>query len=173
MPTSRPSSTRTDSDDDTARPGATVTRDLDAPPPAVMAMLLRAEAFPAWVVGPGRTVSVDPSWPAVGAGFTHETGRGPFTLRDRTVLEHLDADGGRIGLTAMLRPAGRARIQVHVVPRGDGSRVVMHERPVSGPGAWLPHRLYRPTLKARNTIALRRLSALVRDQPQQGPRGSR
>lgn len=155
------------------RPGATVARDLDAPVPAVVAMLLRAEAFPAWVVGPGRVVSVDPSWPAIGAGFTHETGRGPFTLRDRTVLEHLDAEGGRIGLTAMLRPAGRARIQVHVTAREVGSRVVLYERPISGPGAWLPHRLYRPALTARNTIALRRLAALVRDQPQQGPRGSR
>jgi hypothetical protein len=151
----------------TDRPGQTVARNLDAPPEAVMAVLLRAETFPVWVVGPGRVVSVDPDWPGVGSGFTHETGRGPFTLRDRTVLQHIDADGGRLTLVAMVRPVGRATIQLHVTARGSGSRVVMHERPISGPGSWLPTPLYRPALHVRNVVSLWRLERLVRSAPQQ------
>jgi hypothetical protein len=153
-------------DEVTDRPGLTVSRDMDAPVGAVMAILLRAETFPVWVVGPGRVVSIDPDWPGVGSGFTHETGRGPLKVRDRTVLEHLDADGGRISLHAMFRPAGRAAIQIHVRPRGEaGSRVVMHERPISGPGSWLPQSLYRPALYARNVVSLLRLERLVRNAP--------
>jgi hypothetical protein len=147
------------------RPGVTVSRNVDAPPGAVMAVLLRAETFPVWVVGPGRVVSIDPDWPGVGAGFTHETGRGPLKLRDRTTVQHLDADNGRITLLAAFRPAGRAAIQLHVVLRGAGSRVVMHERPISGPGSWLPQVLYRPALRLRNVLALARLEKLVRDAP--------
>jgi hypothetical protein len=143
------------------RPGVTVARDLSSPPEQVMSVLLRATTFPVWVVGPGRVVDIDRSWPAVGSGFTHETGRGPFTLRDRTVLQFLDRDNGRITLLACVRPAGEAAIQIHVVPRGSGSRVVMHERPVAGPGSWLPQPLYRPALHARNVLSLRRLERLV------------
>lgn len=153
----------------TDRPGVTVSRDLDAPPGAVMAVLLRAETFPVWVVGPGRVVSIDGDWPGVGSGFTHETGRGPFKLRDRTTVQHIDAEGGRLTLHAMFRPAGRAAIQLHVTARGDGSRVVMHERPISGPGSWLPQGLYDPTLRLRNVVALWRLERLVSQAPQKDP----
>lgn len=149
----------------TDRPGRTVSRNVDAPPGAVMAVLVRAETFPVWVVGPGRVVSIDPDWPGVGAGFTHETGRGPLKVRDRTTLQHLDADNGRISLLAAFRPAGRAAIQIHVVPHGRGSRIVMHERPISGPGSWLPAALYLPLLHARNVLALARLERLVREAP--------
>lgn len=147
--------------------GVTVSRNLAARPEAVMAMLLRAEAFPIWTVGPGRVVVVDADWPGVGSGFVHETGRGPMRLRDRTTVQHVDADGGRITLLAEVRPFGGATIQLHVSAHGAGSRVVMHERPVSGPGSWLPQPLYRPTLVARNLVALRRLERLVRDAPQE------
>lgn len=144
------------------RPGLTVSRNIDARPEAVMAVLVRAEAFPVWVVGPGRVVSIDRDWPGVGSGFTHETGRGPFRFRDRTTLQHLDVDGGRITLLALVRPAGRAVIQLHVSPRGSGSRVVMHERPISGPATLVPQQLYRPALYVRNVVALWRLERLVR-----------
>jgi hypothetical protein len=148
------------------RPGITVSRDLDASPEAVMAVLLRAETFPVWVVGPGRVVAIDDSWPGVGSGFTHETGRGPFKLRDRTTVQHVDPDGRRISLLAHVRPAGSAAIQLHVRARGAGSRVVLHERPISGPGAWLPQPLYRPALRVRNVVALWRLERLVASSPQ-------
>lgn len=150
------------------RPGVTVTRNIPAPPGAVMAILLRAETFPIWTVGPGRVVIVDADWPGVGSGFTHETGRGPLRLRDRTTIQHVDAAGGRLTLRADVRPVGSAIVQLHVSSQGDGSRVVMHERPVSGPGAWLPQPLYRPMLAARNLVALRRLERLVLDALQEG-----
>jgi hypothetical protein len=143
------------------RPGVTVARDLAATPEEVMSVLLRATTFPVWVVGPGRVVDIDPAWPAVESGFTHETGRGPLTLRDRTVVKHVDREGGRLTLLALTRPLGEALVQLHVTPRGSGSRVVMHERPVGGPGSWLPQPLYRPALHARNVISLRRLERLV------------
>jgi hypothetical protein len=156
-----PPGTARDPDRVHSRPGVTVHRDLAAPVEQVMSILLRATTFPFWVVGPGRTVDIDPAWPAEGSGFTHETGRGPFTLRDRTVVQFVDRDNGRLTLLAFVRPAGEAIIQLHVVPRGSGSRVTMHERPVGGPGSWLPEALYEPALRIRNVIALRRLEKLV------------
>lgn len=156
-----PGGDATDPERITDRPGVTVSRDLAQPPGAVMAVLRRAETFPVWVVGPGRVVQVDHEWPAVGAGFTHETGRGPIKVRDRTTLQFLDDANGRISLRAFIRPAGEAAIQIHVTPRGNGSRVVMHERPIAGPGSWVPQVLYRPALHVRNVVALRRLARLV------------
>lgn len=145
------------------RPGATVHRRIDAPPSAVMATLLRAESFPVWVVGPGRVVRIDDDWPGVGAGFTHETGLAPFNLRDRTVVEHVDREGGHLRLRAAFRPLGEAHIQMHVAAVEGGSRVTMHERPTGGPGAALPHEVYGPLLRRRNQLALWRLSRVVRD----------
>lgn len=156
-----PGGTAGDPEQVTDRPGATVARDLAQAPEAVMAVLTRAETFPLWVVGPGRVVSIDAAWPGIGTGFTHETGRGPLKVRDRTTMQFLDADNGRITLLAAVRPFGQAAIQIHVTPRGQGSRVVMHERPISGPGSWLPQALYRPTLHARNVVALWRLERVV------------
>ncbi len=90
----------------TDRPGVTVARNFDHPPEAVMAVLLRAPTFPVWVVGPGRVVDVDGAWPGIGSGFTHETGRGPFKVRDRTVVQFLDEENGRITCwRASARPA--------------------------------------------------------------------
>lgn len=140
--------------------GVTTAIHVAAPPPVVVAWLLHAPAFPRWVVGPGRMVDVDGTWPAPGAGFTHETGHGPLRYRDRTVLRHLDADGGHLGIEAKIRPLGTAAIQLHVQPDGDGSRVVMHERPLDGPATWVPD-AYRPLLRVRNTVAMRRLRRLV------------
>lgn len=163
-----PGATHDGPEEVTDRPGMTVSRDVDAHPEAVMSVLLRAETFPVWVVGPGRVVSIDQDWPGIGSGFVHETGRGPLRVRDRTEVQHLDAEGGRITLLAMFRPAGRAAIQIHVVAHGTGSRIVMHERPISGPGSWLPTPLYRPALHVRNVLSLRRLERLVREAPQAG-----
>lgn len=156
-----PPGTARDPDRVHSRPGVTVHRDLAAPPEQVMSILLRATTFPVWVVGPGRTVDIDPAWPAEGSGFTHETGRGPFTLRDRTVVQFVDRDNGRLTLLAFVRPFGEAIIQLHVRPQSSGSRVTMHERPVGGLGAWVPTALYGPALRARNVLALWRLQKLV------------
>lgn len=140
--------------------GVTTTISIAAPPAVVVAWLLHAPAFPRWVVGPARVVDVDDTWPAPDAGFTHETGHGPLRYRDRTVLRYLDAANGHLALEAKVRPAGTAAIQLHVTADGDGSRVVMHERPLDGPATWLPS-AYRPLLTARNTVAMRRLRRLV------------
>lgn len=144
------------------RPGVTTMIDVEAPPDTVMAWLLHAPAFPRWVVGPRRVVEVDPTWPAPGAGFTHETGRGPLRYHDRTVLREMDASAGRVTLEAMTRPVGLALVQLYVTATDGGrSHVVMHERPLGGLGAAVPAPIYRPALLQRNRLSMRRLRRLV------------
>lgn len=149
----------------TDRPGVTTAIDLAVPPPQLLAWLLHAPAFPLWVVGPGRVVQVDDEWPSPDAGFTHETGRGPLHYRDRTVLQDLDTSAGRVALEAMVRPLGLALIQLHVTESDGGSRLVMHERPLSGPATLIPTAIYRPALFLRNQFAMRRLRRLVDNGP--------
>jgi hypothetical protein len=151
------------------RPGVTTAIDIAAPPEHVLAWLLHGWSFPLWVVGPGRVVEVDDQWPAPGAGFTHETGRGPLNYRDRTTMQEFDVDSGRVTLEAMVRPFGLALVQVHVKEGSGGSHVVMHERPLGGLGAYVPAPAYAPLLRARNVVAMRRLRRLVEGGPSPQP----
>jgi len=155
----------------TDRPGVTTSLDIAAPPARLLTWLLHAPAFPLWVVGPGRVVEVDDEWPSPDAGFTHETGRGPLHYRDRTVLRDLDMATGRVVLEAKVRPLGLALIQLHVTDSHGGSRLVMHERPVSGPAARIPTAIYRPALRLRNKLAMHRLRRLVDNGPVAQPPG--
>jgi hypothetical protein len=70
-------------------------RSVDAPVADVLGVLADASAYPRWVVGPREAVAVDPAWPDPGSGFLHETGRGPFKVRDRTQVVRFDRDGAR------------------------------------------------------------------------------
>ena len=143
---------------------ATVSVHVDASKGRVLALLKRAEAYPRWVIGTRRVVAVDPAWPSPGTSFTHEFGIGPLVGHDRTELLSLDEERGEITLEARARPAGRARVHLHVVPCEDGTLVTLDEQPASGPLALIPGVLMEPLTWVRNRRSLARLQRMA-EQP--------
>ena len=138
---------------------AEVTVTIHAPRDQVHAVLADALRYSNWVVGTKHVHQADADWPRVGSRLKHTVGLGPVALKDHT--EVLRSDLQEWELDARGWPAGRARVRLtlEVVPAG--TRIVMFETPVSGPGAWIPEALVTPMLKARNTVALRRLRDTV------------
>ena len=127
-----------------------------ADPASVFAVLEDACAYPLWVVGTRRVRAVDPSWPEVGSRFHHAVGTNAAELHDSSkVLEH--EPPLRMVLEVRFRPAGVARVEMHVEPASTGSTIVMIETPISGPVSLLPSFVVTPLLTLRNAISLQRL----------------
>jgi hypothetical protein len=136
-------------------------RTVRVPMADVLGLLADATAYPRWVVGPREAVAVDPAWPAPGSGFLHETGRGPFTVRDRTQVVRFDPDGGEIVLEAHSGPLGVALVTIRVEGEGDRTTVTLHEEALSGPLRWLPKPVRDVAIHTRNRRAVRRLARIV------------
>lgn len=135
----------------------TVVREVPAPPEKVWAVLADPHSYRDWVVGARRIRTADESWPAPGAMLHHELAGG---IEDSTTV--LDSEEGkRLVLRARARPAGIAEVVLTVEPSGNGSKVQMEERAVSGPAAIIPELLLAPLVKARNVESLRRLGELA------------
>jgi uncharacterized protein YndB with AHSA1/START domain len=142
---------------------ATVSRFVDAPLASVWKTLMEPHSYPRWVVGARAFRGADDSWPSTGARFYHAVGLGPLQLKDETKL--LDREErSRVVLEARARPAGRAEVVLELEPHGDGTRVTMHERAVSGPGSHVPQPLHDALTRRRNREALRRFAQLVAEQ---------
>src|SRR5689334_24869383 len=112
---------------------ATVKCYIAAPPSAVFAVLADGWGYCSWVVGASHMRAVDASWPEQGSRLHHATGAWPLLVKDETVVEGVEP-GRSITLLARGRPLGEARVIIEVQPEGAGSRVIMHETPVSGAG---------------------------------------
>lgn len=140
---------------------ATVSVHVDATKEQVLALLKRAEVYPRWVIGTRRVVAVDPDWPAPGSSFTHEFGAGPLVGHDRTRVMSLDEEAGELTLDARARPAGRARVHLHVTPCQDGTLVTLDEQPAAGPLALVPGVLMEPLTWLRNRRSLARLQSMA------------
>ena len=133
---------------------------VKASPEAVWAVLADPDAYAHWVVGSKDIRDADPSWPADGSRFHHTVGVGPFSISDHTEVVRA-ARPYRLLLHAKARPAGRAKVEVLLVPRGDDTLVEMWEEPAS-PMARLGHNPVADTLlHGRNVESLRRLAELA------------
>ena len=66
----------------------------------------------------------------------------------------------RLVLRAKGRPLGEARVVLELHVDDTGTRVVMTEEPVSGPGRWLHNPASEALLVKRNTESLSRLAAI-------------
>jgi uncharacterized protein YndB with AHSA1/START domain len=142
---------------------ATVSRTLEAPRTAVWSTLMEPGTYPRWVVGARAFRGADASWPSPGSAFYHAVGLGPLQLKDETKL--LDRDEGvRVRLEARARPAGRAEVVLELEDAADGTRITMHERAVSGPGAYVPQRFHDVLTRRRNQEGLRRFAELVAER---------
>lgn len=135
-------------------------RRIQASVDEVWAVLLEPSNYPRWVVGARRFRGADDEWPRPGARFRHTVGIGPIEIGDDTQVLDIE-DRRRIVLEARARPAGRARVALHLDPEADGTRVRMYEKAVRGLAAYLPELVQRPFIDLRNREGLRRLALLV------------
>ena len=127
-----------------------------AKPDAVFDVLDDACAYPRWVVGARRVLSIDKTWPAAGSEFHHALGTAAAELHDSSkVLEH--DRPRRLVLEVRFRPTGVARVEIQVIPDVTGSTIVIDETPIAGPASRLPKFVTDPFLMVRNAFSLRRL----------------
>ena len=134
--------------------------ELDVGPERVWEVLGDGRAYADWVVGAQNIRDVDPAWPAPGARLHHTVGVGPLRVKDHTEVRAVERLR-RLVLRARVRPAGEAEIELTVEPTSAGSRVVMAERVVRGPGRGPLAPLIDGVIQVRNAEALRRLAGLV------------
>lgn len=137
---------------------ATNTRELPTTPPsAVWDVLADGWLYPLWVVGASRMREVDDEWPAVGARLHHSVGTWPLLVDDVTEVIEV-VPGSSLTLHAKARPTGVAEVTISLDAVGAGTRVVIVEDAISGPGRLVPKPLRDVQLHWRNTETLRRLA---------------
>lgn len=138
-----------------------------APPTAVWTVLSDARTYAHWVVGSSEVRQVDGPWPKPGSTFHHTQGAFGVGLKDTTTVLGVDS-GTRIELCVRTRPLVVARVDLEIGPSGNGTRVVMRERPVAGIFGRLHNPVFDLALKLRNAESLRRLAKLSRLRAPQG-----
>jgi len=143
----------------------TVERVIKTTPQRVWDVLADGWLYPLWVVGASRMREVDQDWPALGSKIHHSVGVWPALINDNT--EVTDADPLRmLELRAKGWPLlGEAAVRLHLAEQGAGTRVVMEEDAVSGPGKLVPKPARAPGIKWRNVESLRRLAFIAEHRP--------
>jgi hypothetical protein len=137
-----------------------VERIVKTTPERVWDVLSDGWLYPLWVVGASRMREVDDSWPEVGAKLHHSVGVWPALLDDNT--EVTDCEKLRmLALRARAWPFGEAQVILRLNEYGGGTRVVIEEDAVSGPGKLVPQPARAPGLKWRNVETLRRLAYIA------------
>jgi len=136
---------------------------IQASPERVWEVLADGWTYPLWVVGASRMRAVEEKWPEVGARLHHSVGTWPVLLDDYTEVTAVEP-GVSLTLRARAQPSGVASVRLTLEPEGSGTRVVMEEDVVSGPGTLMPKPLRDASLSWRNDESLRRL-AYVAERP--------
>lgn len=139
---------------------ATNERYIEAQPERVFDVLADGWAYSNWVVGTSHMRAVDASWPARGSKLHHASGPWPLALRDESVVDVVEPNR-RLELTVRGRPLGEAKVMIALSAEGDGTKVIMNEEPISGPGHWVHNSVTDRVLARRNTEALDRLAAIA------------
>ena len=137
-----------------------VERVLKTTPQRVWDVLADGWLYPLWVVGASRMREVDATWPAVGSKIHHSVGLWPALLDDDTEVTECDPLR-RLALVARAWPFGEAGVVLNLSEQGAGTRVVIEEDAISGPGRLVPPPARAPGLKWRNTETLRRLAYIA------------
>jgi hypothetical protein len=133
---------------------------MQAPPVQVWDVLSDGWLYPVWVVGASRMREVDDDWPAVGSKLYHSVGIWPLLIDDNTeVTEATPLQS--LSMRARGWPIGEAQVDIRLTPVGAGTEVVIHEEPVSGPGALMPPPVRGLSLRWRNDETLRRLAYIA------------
>mgnify|MGYP001172533800 CR=1 FL=1 len=138
----------------------TVSREIDASPDAVWAVLADGWLYPSWVVGASRMRAVDPGWPGVGSELHHSVGVWPVLIDDTTTVVAC-VPRRELVLQARGWPAGEATVHLTIEERAGGCVVVMDEDVVRGPGLLIPGPVRTAVIAPRNVESLRRLAYLA------------
>jgi uncharacterized protein YndB with AHSA1/START domain len=141
-----------------------VERIVRTTPQRVWDVLSDGWLYPLWVVGASRMREVDREWPEVGAKIHHSVGVWPALLDDDTEVV-ANEPLRMLELRARAWPFGEAGVRLHLSEHGSGTRVVIEEDAVSGPGRLVPQPLRAPGLKWRNVETLRRLAFIAERRP--------
>ena len=148
----------------------TVTRDVDAPARAVWEVLSDGWSYATWVVGASRVREVEDGWPAEGSRIHHSFGLWPLLINDTTKVES-STEPSRLVLTARGWPAGEARVDISITPRGEEACTVkIEEDASSGPGKLIPKPVRQVAIGPRNVEALKRLAFLAEGRHRNGDR---
>lgn len=139
---------------------STTSRPIAGTPEQVWSVLSDGWLYPLFVVGAARMRDVDEGWPAVGTQLHHSVGTWPLLINDTTEVLEVEEER-RILLLARGWPAGTARVEIILEPRGTDTVVTIVEQAASGPGALIPKALQDPQLHVRNIVTLRRLAFVV------------
>lgn len=136
-----------------------VSAETTATPRQVMTVLEDGWLYALWVVGASYIRKVDPGWPKPGTKIHHAVGVWPFLIKDVTEAKSHHPSGS-LELVARGWPVGEAFIRIEVTSAVAGSRIVLAERVISGPGRVI-RPLERILVPARNRQSLSRLVALI------------
>lgn len=137
---------------------------IDASPERVWVELSDGWIYTGWVVGACHIRGVDGHWPDAGAKLHHEVGGWPLTIQDSTqVVESVPRT--RLVLQARAWPAGEARIEIDLVPEGNGTVVKMVEYPTNGLAKALHNPVQDAVLRRRNLASLERLACIAENRP--------
>lgn len=135
-------------------------REFDASPADVFAVLVDPESYPRWLIGADRIRDVDTAWPAIGSKFYHVVGVGPLKIADDSEVIDIE-DGRMLQLKVRARPLVSAVATFRVI--GDTKRcvVTLEEEPAIRSIGNLVRPLLDPTVHMRNHRSLRRLADVV------------
>jgi uncharacterized protein YndB with AHSA1/START domain len=138
-----------------------VSRDVSAEPQDVFAVLADGWSYAGWVVGNSHIRDVDSHWPAVGTRIHHSAGAWPVQIRDVTEVRSVEPER-YLELDARLWLFGAAVIRLSLTPLAQGgTRVVLAEQAVRGPGSLIPAAVQGLVLRPRNIESLTRLGDLA------------
>lgn len=133
--------------------------EVEAPPPAIWAVLADPPSYEEWVVGNKAVRGYDPQWPAPGTEFGHKVGFGPLAVKDKTVS--LEAVPSRqLVMNVRALPVGHGIVTFELTEAGAGTVVRMSECAAGGPVKVL-WPVFGPLVKLRNAETLRRLKRLA------------
>jgi hypothetical protein len=128
-------------------------------PDAVMDVLSDGWLFGLWVVGASHIRSVDEDWPQPGSRIHHAVGVWPALVKDHSEAKAYRPEG-MLELEARGWPLGAALVRIEVREEDGGSRILLGERIISGPGTVL-RPVERLLVPPRNGESLSRLVALA------------
>jgi uncharacterized protein YndB with AHSA1/START domain len=135
-------------------------REIDAAPDLVFAVLADPHTYPAWLVGNAEVRSVDSDWPRPGSRFRHRVGVWPLTIADSTELAAIEP-GRSLRLKVRARPLIRAVAIFRIVSDGTRTVVSLEEEPAVPIVGAIVRPFVDPLTHLRNHASLRRLASFI------------
>ena len=135
-------------------------REIDASPREVFAVLADPWTYPEWLVGTVDVRDVDHNWPSPGSRFHHTVGVRPLVILDVTEVREVEP-GRSIVLSVRARPVVAAEVSFRLVGDDDRCVVSVEEEPSLRILGNLVRPAMDPIIHVRNHHSLRRLERVV------------